>query len=341
MALRRTILLTGAAGVVGRAIAAQLEGDCVALVHDSHEVPEAAEVLVGDLSAPRLGLSQVDWRRLASTVTAIVHSGALTEWGQPRERYEVINVGGTRHVIELAQAAGAPVHFISTIFVLALQHSRAALKDDNVVRNYIWSKLESERLLQASDVPHTIFRPTNLIGNSQTGASLRPQIVQALSDFIVRGKAPYFPSHPENLVDIAPLDYLAIPVARMADNDLTGGTFHISYGDSAMSVHTALEVLQEHARDTGRQISQAAVVDPREPLPVPLDEIKATSRPFVKVGIDVSEVTFASGGVLPSSLEELRERFDLPDTSPRVAFERGLKYWAQQRGQLMQDASAR
>jgi nucleoside-diphosphate-sugar epimerase len=341
MARRRTILLTGAAGVVGRAIAAQLDGHCIALVHDSREVPEAGEVLAGDLSTPRLGLSREDWHRLAGTVTAIVHSGALTEWGRPRERYEAINLAGTRQVIELAQAAGAPVYFISTIFVLALQRSPDALKDDNVVRNYIWSKLESERLLQASDVPHTIFRPTNLVGDSQTGASLRPQIVQVLSDFIVRGKAPYFPSHPENLVDIAPLDYLAIPVARMADNDLTGGTFHISYGDSAMSVDTALEVLQEHARDTGRQIGRAAVVDPREPLPVPLHEIKATSRPFVKVGIDVSEVTFASGGVLPSSLGELRERFDLSDTSPQVAFDRGLKYWAQQRGQLMQGVPSR
>ncbi len=329
---RRTILVTGASGVVGRAVLAELRGHTVGLVHGTPEAPEADEVIAGDFAAPHLGLREERWRELAGGVDAIVHSGALTEWGKPAERYEAINVAGTRSVIELAQAAGASVHFISTIFVLALRDSGEELGADNVVRNYISSKRASERLLQASGIPHTIFRPTNLVGDSRTGASLRPQIVQALSDFICRGKAPYFPSHPENLVDIAPLDALSIPVARAAESEDVRGTFYVSYGAEAMSVSTALGVLEEHARKLGREIGRADVVDPREPLPVPLEKIRATSRPFVKVGIDVSEVTHASGGVLPSSLRELRERFGVPEISAVEAFQRSLNYWADQRG---------
>jgi nucleoside-diphosphate-sugar epimerase len=333
MKRQRTVLVTGASGVVGRAVTAEIRDRVVGLVHGNPEVPEADEVIACDLSAPRMGLDRARWRDLAGRVDAIVHSGALTEWGQPLERYEAVNVEGTRRVIELAQAADAPVHYISTIFVLALSRSEGGLRPENLVRNYISSKLESERLLETSGLRHTIFRPTNLVGDSRSGASIRPQIVQALSDFICRGKAPYFPSHAGNLVDVAPLDALSIPVARAAEDDEILGTYFVSYGAEAMDVHTALAVLEEHARAIGREIAHADVIDPRDPLPVPLEEIRGTLRPFVRVGIDVSEVTHASGGVLPSSLPELRERFAVPETSAVDAFRRSLNYWADERQQ--------
>lgn len=329
----RTILLTGAAGVIGQAVAAELSGSrVIGLVHHNTEAPGVDEVLPADLSQPRFGLSEERWGGLAEEVDSIVHSGALTKWGQPPEPYQAINVGGTREVIELARLAQAPVHLLSTIFVLALD-GHDGLRPDNLVRNYIASKLDSERLLAESGVPHSIFRPTNLVGDSRTGASSEPQIVQALSDFVCRGRAPYFPMHPGNLVDVAPLEAVSIPVARAAERDDVGHVFHIAYGEEAMNVETALDVITEHAHSIGRDIERAPVVDPSGPLPIPLEEIPATSRAFMRVGIDVSEVTHASGGVLPSSLHELRERYDIPVTTDVDAFKRSLNYWAEERGQ--------
>ena len=330
---RRTILVTGASGVIGRAVIDELcDARVIGLVHSSAEPPDADEILRGDLAEPRFGLDPDRWRALQEEVDAIVHSGALTQWGQPRERYEAINVGGTRQVIELAEASGAAIHLLSTIFVLALTKADAPLSPGNLVENYIWSKLESERLLKESGLPHSIYRPTNLVGDSRTGASSEPQIVQALSDFIARGRAPFFPMHPGNLVDIAPLDSVSIPVARAAETDDLGHEWWCSYGAEAMTVEAALDVVIEHAATYGREVERAEVVDPRGELPVPLEEIPATTRAFVKVGIDVSEVTFASGGVLPTSLPELRERYGVPEASDVEAFRRSLDYWAEQRG---------
>ena len=53
----RTVLITGASGVVGRAVAAELR-DCrvIGLVHSDPDVPGIAEVLSGDLAQPWLGL---------------------------------------------------------------------------------------------------------------------------------------------------------------------------------------------------------------------------------------------------------------------------------------------
>lgn len=330
----RTVLITGASGVVGRAVADELRDHrVIGLVHSAQDLPDGWEAIRSDLSQPRLGLDEGLWRRLAGEVDTIVHSGALTQWGQPSERYQAINVDGTANVIELAKAANAPVHYVGTCFVNAIERGELhKLGEDNVVRPYILSKLVSEQLLGESGVPYSIFRPTNLVGDSRTGASHRPQIVQAMSDWVCRGKAPYFPLHPGNLVDIAPLDVLAIAVARAVEQDDVGNLYWVTYGEDAMNADEALDVAVEHARSLGREIDRAPVVDPRQPLPIPLEEIPATSRSFLKVLIDVSEVTHASGGVLPSSMPELRERFGVPDVSDVEAYRLSLEYWAAQRG---------
>jgi nucleoside-diphosphate-sugar epimerase len=330
MAEVSTVLLTGASGVVGMALVSELQDvRVVGLVHRRSEVPGLDEAIQGDLSQPRLGLSEREWRRLADEVDAIVHSGALTAWGRPPDRYEAINVHGTGQVVELARAADAPVHLISTCFMRPYLISREdELGETNVVKPYVHSKHRSERVLLGSGVPCTIYRPTNLVGSSRTGASSEPQIVQKLSEWIARGKAPYFPVHPGNRVDVVPVDVLAASVAQAVTAGDLGSEYWVTYGARAMTVEDATEVLVEHARSLGRDVEPAPVVDPREPLPIPLEEIEPLSRTFLKVLIDVSEVTHASGGVLPSSLDELADRYELPDASDIEAFRLSLEYWA-------------
>ncbi|MCM6779022.1 SDR family oxidoreductase [Nocardia sp. CDC159] len=326
----RTALLTGVSGVVGRAVAAELRGfHVIGLAHSATDVPEADEVLHADLRSPRLGLPDRVWHGLAERVDVVIHSGATTNWGQAREIYQGINIDGTARVVELALAAGAPIHLISSCFVHALERgSIDDLRPGNVVTPYIWSKLESERLVAESGVPHTIHRPTNVIGDSATGASSRPQIVQQLSEWFCRGKAPYFPLHPGNLMDFVPLDVVAHGIARAVEANELGRMFWQTYGAEAMTVDEAQQIMLDHAADLGRRISAVPVVNPTVPLPIPLERIAPMSRTFLQVLIDTSEVTHACGGVLPTSLPELRERFGVPTVSDRDAYRRTLKYWA-------------
>jgi nucleoside-diphosphate-sugar epimerase len=338
----RTVVLTGASGVVGRAVAKELTDEYViGLVHNDHDVPEVDEVLTSDLARPRMGLSEERWQALARQADVIVHSGALTTWGQPAERYREINIDGTRRVIELARSAEAPIHLISTAFVRAIERGLVdQLTPGNVVKPYIRSKFQAEQLLATSGIPHTIFRPTNLIGDSSTGESSRPQIVQMMSDWICRGKAPFFPAHPGNLVDIVPLDVLSRAVAGAVRSGENGHLYWVTYGERAMSVEDALEILAEHAQSLGRDIARGPVVDPREQLPVELDEIPATSRAFVAVMIDVSEITHACGGVLPTSLNELRDHFAVAIPGDADAYRASLRYWAKERERGEQYAKA-
>ena len=341
---QRTVLVTGASGVVGRAVAAQLR-DCrvIGLVHTDPAVPGVHEVLPSDLSQPWLGLGEDRWRQLAAEVDSIVHSGALTQWGQPYERYQAVNVDGTRRVAELAKAAGAPVHLQSTCFVHVLERGLAGeLSPGNVVTPYITSKLAAERVLADSGVPHSVFRPTNLVGDSVTGASSQPQIVQHMSDWIGRGKAPYVPVHPGNLIDVAPLDLLAEATARAVEADDTGaGPYWVTYGPAGMTIETTLAILTEHVRGRGRRLDPPPVVDPRQPLPVPLEAVPPRSRAFLKVLMDVSEVTSGCGGVLPTSLPVLAERFGVAAPSDTEAYRRSLDFWADERTRARQTVEAR
>jgi nucleoside-diphosphate-sugar epimerase len=327
----RTVLITGASGVVGRAIASELRPECtvIGLVHSQPVVPEVDRVIRCDLAKDRFGLSDDVWQELVDSVDVIVHSGALTQWGQPWELYQAANVDGTRRVVELASQAGAPVHFMSTAFVHVIERGRLdALGESNVVTPYVTSKLKAERIILESGVPCSIWRPTNLVGHSLTGASSEPQIVQRMSDWICRGKAPYLTIHRGNLLDIAPLDLLSVPVARAVRTDHFGGPYWVTYGERAMTAETALEILVEHAASLGRVLPPMPIVDPRGPLPVPLDDVPAISRLFVKVMIDVSEVTHGCGGILPSSLDYLQERLGAPRVTDVESYRRSLRYWA-------------
>lgn len=330
---QRTALLTGASGVVGRAVAEELrDHHVIGLIHEDTDVPEVDERLPGRLDAPRLGLGADDWAALAERVAVIIHSGALTEWGQPWSRYESINIGGTGEVVALAKRANAPIHLISTCFVHALERDGMhRVGPGNVVTPYIRSKLASERLVAHSGVPYSIYRPTNLVGDSRTGASSRPQIVQTMSSWLCRGKAPYFPAHPGNLLDLLSLDVTAISIARAVESDDLGRLYWQTTGPEAMTIDEAMDILVEHAAELGRQMPRLDIVDPSLPLPVPLAEVPVTSRSFVKVLVDISEITRACGGMLPTSLPELRERHDVPVVSDRDAYRISLRFWADQR----------
>jgi nucleoside-diphosphate-sugar epimerase len=332
----RTIAITGGAGVVGRALLPTLQKSyrVIALAHSDTQLP-GVEVIRCDIAQPRFGLDPEKWAELASVTDVIVHSAATTAWGLPSERYIPVNIDGTRHVIELARLADASLQFVSSCFVLALESPRCEeiLGSSNVVHPYLKSKREADRLVRQSGVPYNIHRPTNLVGDSGTGASSRPQIVQMMADWISRGKAPYIPGHPGNLVDVAPVDMVASAVAGSIEAADFGNEFWITYGSDSMTSEEAVAEIVDHARRLGRSVDTPPIVDPSSVLPEAIANVPAMSRAFLKVLVDVSNVTHACGGVLPSSLSTLRARYGASDISCSEAFRRSLNYWTAQRAE--------
>ncbi|WP_326598977.1 SDR family oxidoreductase [Streptomyces sp. NBC_01803] len=336
----RTVLLTGASGVVGRSILRESRGlpggggdggpGDLRLIAASHSsaVPEAPGPTVSlDMTAEWFGLGADGWEALAEEVDVVIHSAGLTEWGLPAERYQPINIDGTRRIIEFAERADAVVHFMSTAFVAALADTAPTpLGAANVCRNYISSKQAAEDLLAESGIPHTVFRPTNLVGDSTTGWTSQGQIVQLMSDWIGRGRAPFIPAHPGIRMDFVPQDLLSKAVLRAIELGDDKGDFWVTYGEEAMDVDGCLQVLAKHAAARGRMLRIPPTVDPGRIDQEELERLPPMSRSFLSVLCDVSEVTWCSGGVLPTSMPELRERYGVPYVADTVAYQRSLTY---------------
>jgi thioester reductase-like protein len=67
---RRTVLLTGASGVVGRALLDRLTGmDVICLVHRRPVTGPSVRSVAGDVSQHLLGLDEGTYRRLAASST--------------------------------------------------------------------------------------------------------------------------------------------------------------------------------------------------------------------------------------------------------------------------------
>src|SRR5579862_5716277 len=90
---RRTVLLTGASGVVGRALLRRLrDADVVCLVHRSPVTGPDVTTVLGDVTEPSLGLAGSAYAELAARVDAVIHCAAVTEFNRTDGRLEATNI---------------------------------------------------------------------------------------------------------------------------------------------------------------------------------------------------------------------------------------------------------
>ena len=114
----RTVLLTGASGVVGRAVLRRLHDvDVVCLVHRSPVSAPNATGVLGDVAKPMFGLAEQAYAELAAKVDAVIHCAAVTDFNRVDGSLEATNVGGTEHVAAFAGAANAATFPVPATFV--------------------------------------------------------------------------------------------------------------------------------------------------------------------------------------------------------------------------------
>ncbi len=170
------ILVTGASGMTGRAVANSLlaRGDLVTVVQRRPAGIDTAEVL-GDVADAELMLTAVRGH------DAVLHMAAKVDVVGPWEQYLRANVDGTRAVVQACRAAGVPrLVFVSSPSVAhagePLVGAGAGAADPAAARsNYSRSKAMAEQVALAADSPdlavlavrpHLIWGPgdTQLIG---------------------------------------------------------------------------------------------------------------------------------------------------------------------------------
>lgn len=334
---RPTILVSGASGVVGSALLRELgDAEAIGLVHSGRLAVERVEALRADVSAPLLGLGERDYRELVARTDVVIHSAGLTDFSAPAHRHHAINVVGTERILELASAAGAPLHHISTSWVRAMEDDAPLrLQPGNAIHAYVDSKVTAERLVEASGVPHSFYRPSNLIGDSRTGKVGPSQFIPQLTLETLRGRLPLLPARPGARLDMVPDDVCGRAIAACALAGEVGSTHWLTYGPASPTIPELVEICAEYARDTGRSFTPPAVVDPDRPdeVAAQLERLPSRQRGLFPWLVELS-AGITAGGVFPTSLATLGERYELPVPDLRDALRRGLAFLTGGQGAL-------
>ena len=138
------------------------------------------EVICGDVCLSRLGLNEAAYGDLAERVTHIIHTAA--DWRLVSlEELRKTNVQGTANVLELAKEANKhhPLERFSHISTAYVAGARTGTVPEDELTDefgfftdYERSKYEGELLVQAAknEFPVSVFRPSMVVGDSQTGA---------------------------------------------------------------------------------------------------------------------------------------------------------------------------
>jgi thioester reductase-like protein len=274
----KAVLLTGATGFLGAHLLQELSCHsaatiyCLVRARDSQAAqqrlqtncaryfahaldPKRVRPVVGDLTAPNLGLLPETFAALAHEVDTIIHNGAQLHHLAPYAQLKASNVCSTLAMLHLATTTRPKwIHYISTL-VAAVEHdSRGWLLEDfpradaaDLAGGYAQSKWVSERLLaQAAQrgLGVTIFRPGFISGRSDSGTWPvdNDHLLRVIKGCLQMGYAP----DSDLTLDMAPVDFVSAAIVRIAlSASSPGQVFNLS-NPRAVSWSTLLGWLQRY-----------------------------------------------------------------------------------------------
>ena len=170
------VLLTGAAGFLGRHVARELlaAGAEVRALSRRAETDRVLAVLGptpvrGDVTDPD------SLRRAMAGVDAVFHTAADTNTWRPHNDAQTrTNVGGAQHLVKAARDAGVSA-FVHTSSVSAYSHLvHQVLREDVPQRggdswiNYERTKYLAEKVVRESGLPFIISQPAHILGPGDT-----------------------------------------------------------------------------------------------------------------------------------------------------------------------------
>ena len=197
---------------------------------------ERAKPLVGDLTAPGLGLTDETLAEL-NAVDHVVHCGAIYDVTADDDAQRAANVDGTEAVIELARRCDATLHHVSSIAVAGSFRGEYTEEDFDVAQElptpYHQTKFEAEMLVRsAQGLRYRIYRPAVVVGDSRTGEM--DKIDGPYYFFGILAKLAVLPKLTPMLLpdtgrtNIVPVDYVVdalVELVHVPDRD--GQTFHL------------------------------------------------------------------------------------------------------------------
>jgi NAD(P)-dependent dehydrogenase (short-subunit alcohol dehydrogenase family) len=265
--------VTGGTGFIGRHLVERLlarEGEIHVLVRPEsvgrldaliHRWGGAGRIrpVLGDVSKPLLGLQPEQVAELRGTIDHFFHLAAVYDMTADEAQDRLANVEGTRHAVALAGVLDAGcLHHASSIAVAGAYRGvfREDMFDEGqpLEHPYHRTKFEAEQIVRAETaVPWRVYRPSIVVGHSQTGEMDKIDGPYYFFKLIQRlgGAVPsWLPLVAPELGDtnVVPVDYVVAAMDELAHRPgLDGRAFHLV----SPRPQRAAEVVNAFARAAG------------------------------------------------------------------------------------------
>jgi thioester reductase-like protein len=216
-------------------------------------VKERARIFRGDLTGERFGLDADEYRALVESTDSVLHCAASLNRKSEKQCLNV-NLRGSLEMIQLARRA-QDLHglrrysHVSTVAVAGKRQNEVVTEDSAIDWSrsdydpYARTKKFCEHMVHQllADVPHTIFRPAIVMGDSRRPETTQFDMVQA---FDTLARLPVLPLRPEDRIDIVPANYVGAAIVKIHQMEKPNyGIYHLSSGTGSQTYKALTDTL--------------------------------------------------------------------------------------------------
>jgi thioester reductase-like protein len=276
-------------------------------------------LVVGDITRPGLGIEAKRARQLQRSLKQAWHLAAVYDLAVKRDVGRRINVEGTKTVLDFV--GGAPkferLQYVSTAYVSGSHRGTYRETDLDVGQgfknHYEETKFQAEVEVARSQVPHTIYRPGVVVGDSKTGETAKfdgPYHVLRLMEKLPSPGVFFRIGMGFGTVNIVPVDFVVEAMAVLSACPVSSGrTYHLCDPQP----HSPGELAEMFAEAIGKRFLF---------VPVPMAVARAffSPKPVQRFfGMPLEALDYFDDPVRHDTTQATRDLADLGIECPRLA----------------------
>ncbi|MFD0769298.1 alpha/beta fold hydrolase [Bacillus sp. CGMCC 1.60114] len=333
------IFMTGGTGYIGRHLIAELasQHQIYVLVRQKDRLltiinqlaPDQQNNIVpviGDLTQPRLGLSDDSYKQLLAT-DLIIHAGGPMNIELNLSEAEQSFLAPAKSLVQLAQdihAAKELKHFIHVVGFMSPYHEQNALLDlDHLLDNqppYEKMKFLADSYIRKSlhnmSIPLSTVNPSVIVGDSFSGKTEQIGGLSILVDAVRRNLMPLVPGGDDYWLPMVHIDHVASFISKLANTEgLSSNTYYLlDSKQESPSIRTFIKLMAHELQTT----------KPLGTIPLPLLKTVLRMGAGKMLGIPKESMSFLVKSEFPvySKLEieqrNGRNSFVVPSTLPFI-----------------------
>jgi len=316
----QSVLITGANGFIGRALAGQFREQGIKVVGVDLQ-GDGDQVHVGDVGNPE------SWGHLLDQAEVVVHTAALVTNAMADEDMWRVNVLGTRNLVAAAARHGVR-RFVQISSIVAYGNAATGeLDEEHPVHahggSYVRTKLASEHVVLAAHAQHgldvVIVRPGDVYGPGS-----RPWVIVPIE--MIKRRQFLLPANGEGYFRPVYIDDLVRGIALASTAERASGQIFNLSSDGYVTTKTFFAY---HHRWLGRS----------GPLCLPTSVAWALAESTFRLGLLFGSRTEGSGASVAQlttrSWFSIRKAGEILGWKPEISLDEGMRRseaWARERG---------